>query len=399
MAFEKSELLQNLPDQFFAHLVQKVNAKIAAGHDVINLGQGNPDQPTPDYILEAMHNSISDPQNHKYAQFRGLPELKSAIADFYQDEYGVTLDPETEVAILGGSKIGLVELIFSLTNPKDTVLLPNPGYPDYLSGAALGQVKVVDLPLKAENNFLPDYRQINQQDKHNAKLMYLNYPNNPTGAIATPAFYEETVSFAKQYHIGVVSDLAYGAIGFDQQKPLSFLQTPHAKDVGIEFYTFSKTFNMAGWRIGFAVGNADMIEAINLIQDHLFVSVFPAIQHAATVALNNKSERKIAISKLQNLYQERRDQFIAAVREFGWEPIVPKGAFYILMPVPAGYTSASFTDLLLNEADVAVADANGFGSLGEGYVRIGLTVEVERLLEAAKRIRQLDVFNEIIKKR
>lgn len=394
MHFEESDLLKTLPKQFFASLVAKVNAKIAAGYDVINLGQGNPDQPTPDYIVKAMQDSTAKPADHKYSLFRGEMRFKEAIAQFYHDEYGVTIDPYTEVAILAGSKIGLVELPWALMNPGELLLLPNPGYPDYLSGAALGRVKYESVTLKRENDFLIDYHDIDDRTAEKAKFLYLNYPNNPTGAVATAKFYTDTVAFAEEKQVGIVSDFAYGAIGFDGQKPLSFLQTKGAKSVGIETYTFSKTFNMAGWRVGFAVGNAEMIEALNLIQDHLFVSLFPAVQDAAIEALANQTARQESVSNLVALYEKRRDAFVTAVTKFGWTPYVPKGAFYVLMPVPEGYTSSTFADLLLEEANVAVADASGFGDGGEGYIRVGLTVEAERLIAAAERISQLPIFRQ-----
>lgn len=390
MKFEESNILQHLPKQFFASLVKKVNAKIATGADVINLGQGNPDQPTPEFIVEAMQKQTADPQNHKYAQFRGDPELKKAAAAFYQREYGVSLDPETEIAILGESKIGLVELPFAILNPGDTMLLPDPGYPDYLSGVALAQVKLELMRLTEANHFLPDYDTLDKQVVRDAKLMYLNYPNNPTGTVATPAFYQKTVDFAKTNGIGVVQDFAYGAIGFDGHKPVSFLQTPGAKDVGIEMDTFSKSFNMAGWRIGFAAGNADMIEAINLIQDHLFVSVFPAIQKAAITALNSDQQ---SVHDLVALYEKRRNQFFKAARAIGWKPYPSGGSFYAWMPVPKGYTSEAFADLLLDKAAVAVAPGNGFGDGGEGFIRVGLLIDEPRFTEACQRIAKLHLFD------
>jgi len=274
VTFSESAVLQALPKQFFASLVKHVNARIAAGHDVINLGQGNPDQPTPDNIVRAAQQAVAKPGNHKYSLFRGLPSFKQAAAEFYEREYGVQLDPEKEIAVLGGSKIGLVELPLALMNPGETILLPDPGYPDYLSGVTLARVKLALMTLTADHDWLPDYAAIDPAVADAAKLLYLNYPNNPTTAVATPAFYDQTVAFAKAHHIGIVSDFAYGALGFDGQRPVSFLQSPGAKEVGIELYTLSKTYNMAGWRLAFAAGNADMIEAINLIQDHLFVSVF-----------------------------------------------------------------------------------------------------------------------------
>lgn len=392
MHFQQSDLLKTLPKQFFASLVSRVNAKIAAGADVINLGQGNPDLPTPDYIVQAMQQATAVAADHQYSAFRGEMRFKTAIAQFYFDTYGVVLDPATEVAVLAGSKIGLVELPLALMNPGETLLLPNPGYPDYWSGAALGRVAVEQVELKRENDFLIDYDDIPADVAQRAKFLYMNYPNNPTGAVATADFYEQTVAFAKQNQVGIISDFAYGAIGFDGHQPRSFMQTPGAKTVGIETYTFSKTFNMAGWRVGFAVGNADMIDAINVIQDHLFVSLFPAVQDAAIAALAHYHDQNSAVANLVQVYQQRRDAFIQAVRTYNWEPYVPKGAFYVLMPVPAGYTSASFADLLLEEANVAVADASGFGDAGAGYVRVSLTTDTTRLVEAARRIGELSVF-------
>lgn len=392
MHFQQSDLLKTLPKQFFASLVSRVNAKIAAGADVINLGQGNPDLPTPDYIVQAMQQATAVAADHQYSAFRGEMRFKTAIAQFYFDTYGVVLDPATEVAVLAGSKIGLVELPLALMNPGETLLLPNPGYPDYWSGAALGRVAVEQVELKRENDFLIDYDDIPADVAQRAKFLYMNYPNNPTGAVATADFYEQTVAFAKQNQVGIISDFAYGAIGFDGHQPRSFMQTPGAKTVGIETYTFSKTFNMAGWRVGFAVGNADMIDAINVIQDHLFVSLFPAVQDAAIVALAHYHDQNSAVANLVQVYQQRRDAFIQAVRTYNWEPYVPKGAFYVLMPVPAGYTSASFAELLLEDANVAVADASGFGDAGAGYVRVSLTTDTVRLVEAARRIGELSVF-------
>lgn len=389
MNFPESNSLQRLPKQFFANLVRKVNAKVATGADVINLGQGNPDQPTPDFIVKAMQEATAKPANHKYSQFRGDPELKKAAAAFYKREYGVELDPEKEIAILGGSKIGLVELPFAILNLGDTMILPDPGYPDYLSGVALADVRLELMRLKEENQFLPDYDDLDAAVVQRAKLMYLNYPNNPTGATATPEFFKKTVDFAKQNQIGVVQDFAYGAIGFDGKRPVSFLQTPGAKDVGIETYTFSKSYNMAGWRIGFAAGNADMIEAINLIQDHLFVSVFPAIQKAAITALNSDQQ---SVRDLVALYEKRRNQFFSAARAIGWEPYPSGGSFYAWMPVPKGYTSESFADLLLEKAAVAVAPGNGFGAGGEGFVRVGLLIDEPRFTEACQRIKKLGLF-------
>lgn len=393
MIFEQSQLLNTLPNQFFANLVKKVNQKIAAGNDVINLGQGNPDQPTFEYIVKAMQQATAKPINHKYSPFSGLASLKQAAADFYQEHYNVEVNPETEVAILGGSKTGLVELPWALMNPGETMLLPDPGYPDYLSGAALGKVNYETFPLLEENNFLPDYDSFDIQKADQAKFMYLNYPNNPTGAAATPDFYQKTVDFARKHQLGIVSDFAYGALGFDGYQNPSFLQAAGAKDVGIEIYTFSKTFNMAGWRLAFAIGNPTIISALNLIQDHLFVSVFPAIQEAGITALTS-SQGTEEIQQLVGLYQKRRDTFIEAALKIGWRAFVPRGTFYVWMPIPEGYTSETFADLLLEKANVAVAPGKGFGALGDRYVRIGLLVSPAKLVEAVSRIAGLHLFDQ-----
>ena len=386
---ELSKKLQQLPTQFFAALVQKVNAALAEGRDVINLGQGNPDQPTPPHIVKALQEAAENPQYHKYSPFRGIAELRQAAAQFYKREYNVDINPDTEVAVLGGTKIGLVELPMAVLNPGDTMLLPDPGYPDYLSGVVLGDVQYDVMPLFAENDFLPDYGALSDEIKERAKLLYLNYPNNPTGGTATLEFFEETVRFAKAHQIIVSHDFAYGAIGFDGHKPVSFLQADGAKDVGIELYTLSKTYNMAGWRIGFAVGNAEIIGAINLIQDHLFCSQFPAVQQAAAVALTSSQQ---CAQELNATYERRRNVLIEEAQRIGWHVTAPKGSFFAWLPVPLGYTSEQFADLLLDQADIAVAAGNGFGQFGEGYVRVGLLVSEERLREAIARIEKLKLF-------
>lgn len=387
---EFSKKLQQLPEQFFAALVQKVTAAMNEGRDVINLGQGNPDQPTPGHIIEALQQAAINPQTHKYSPFRGVAELRQAAADFYKREYNVDIDPNTEVAVLGGTKIGLVELPLAILNPGDYMLLPDPGYPDYLSGVALADVKFDTMPLKAKNQFLPDYSALSEKVCERAKLMYINYPNNPTGGTATSEFFEDTVKFARENNIAVAHDFAYGAIGFDGVRPPSFLQTPGAKEIGIELYTLSKSYNMAGWRIGFAVGNAKMIEAINIIQDHLFCSQFPAVQLAAAEAL---LADQTCVEQLCATYEGRRNVLVEEAHRIGWDIVAPSGSFFAWLPVAPGYTSEQFADLLLDKANVAVAAGNGFGEYGEGYIRVGLLVEEDRLREAITRIDKLALFS------
>ncbi|PYZ91760.1 LL-diaminopimelate aminotransferase [Salipaludibacillus keqinensis] len=387
--FEPSKTLDRLPEQFFANLVKKVQQLSEEGHDVINLGQGNPDLPTPSHVVEELKESANNPLYHKYSPFRGQPFLKEAICEFYKREYDVELDPETEVAILGGAKTGLVELSQCLLNPGDTALLPDPGYPDYMSGIALANAKASFMPLKKEHGFMPKYSELNEADLCEAKLMFLNYPNNPTAGTATEDFFKETVALADKYDLCVCHDFAYAAIGFDGKKPRSFLETEGAKDIGIEMYTLSKTYNMAGWRVGFAVGNSSVIESLNLIQDHMYVSLFGAVQQAAAHALLGPQDE---VRSLVKTYEKRRNVLIEHLKEAGWHVEAPKGTFFAWLAVPKGYTSQQFADLLLEQAHVVVAPGVGFGEYGEGFVRVGLVAEEHRLREAAERIKQLGLF-------
>jgi L-glutamine---4-(methylsulfanyl)-2-oxobutanoate aminotransferase len=381
--FEQAEVMGKLPEQFFAKLVKKVSHYVEQGYDVINLGQGNPDQPTPNHIVEALKEGADNPAYHKYSPFRGHSFLKQAAADFYKREYGVTLDPEKEVAVLFGGKTGLVELSQCYLNSGDIALVPDPGYPDYWSGIAMAGAKMETMPLLAENAFLPDYDRLEENVLQEAKLMFLNYPNNPTAGVATKDFFEDTVELAKKHDILVCHDFAYGAIGFEGKKPVSFLEAEGAKEVGIEIYTLSKTYNMAGWRVGFAVGNEQVIESINLLQDHFYVSLFGAVQHAAAAALNESQE---CVDELVATYEKRRNAFIGRLRENGWNVEAPKGSFFCWLPVPEGYTSETFADHLLEKAHVVVAPGIGFGKEGDKYVRAGLLTSEERLIEAADRI-------------
>lgn len=389
MRIQPADMIDRLPTQFFATLVAKVNKVIAAGHDVINLGQGNPDLPTPPHIIEEMQAQASNPLHHKYPPFSGRLELKQAVAQWYKNEFDVDLDPEEEVAILFGSKTGLVEICQVLMNPGDVALVPDPGYPDYWSGVAVVDGRMVMMPLKAENQFLPDYSKLNQADLDRAKLMFLNYPNNPTAVNAPIEFYEETIRFAKKHEIVVCHDFAYGAISYDGKKPVSFMQLPGAKEVGVEFYTLSKTYNMAGWRVGAMVGNRELVRLINLIQDHYFVSMFGAVQMAAARAMTDSQQ---CVRDLVAVYEGRRNALFSNLHRIGWQAQPSQGSFFAWLPVPAGYTSESFSDLLLEKAHVVVAPGIGFGPTGEGYVRAALLSDEQRLAEAVSRIERLGLF-------
>lgn len=386
---QPAERMSALPTQFFAQLVGKANAQAAKGHDVINLGQGNPDQPTPSHIVAKLQEAAANPLYHKYPPFSGYSFLKEAVAQRYKEDYGVDVDPAAEVAILFGGKTGLVEISQCLLNPGDVCLVPDPGYPDYWSGVALAGAEMSFMPLTENNGYLPDYEAISAETAKRAKLMFMNYPNNPTGAAADSAFYARTVRFAAKHGIVVASDFAYGAIGFDGNKPVSFLQTPGAKEVGVEFYTLSKTYNMAGWRVGFAIGNAQIVSLINLIQDHYYCSLFGGIQEAAALALTGPQD---CVTELTARYERRRDALFAAMEQIGWKAARPGGSFFCWLPVPDGHTSQSFSDLVLQEANVVVAPGIGFGKHGEGYVRLGLLTDESRLQEAVLRIGKLGLF-------
>jgi len=389
MEMESADIIKRLPTQFFATLVAKANQATAKGYDLINLGQGNPDLPTPVHIVEEAQRAIADPIHHKYPPFQGRIELKEAVSKWYRKEFAVELDPEQEVAIVFGGKTGLIEVAQVLLNPGDVCLVPDPGYPDYWSGVALTGATMSFMPLLEENQFLPDYSKLATSEVEKAKLMYLNYPNNPTSATASLPFFEETVKWADQHGVVVCHDFAYGAIGFDGDKPVSFLQTTGAKEVGVEVYTLSKTYNMAGWRVGFVVGNREIVRLINLLQDHLFVSLFGAVQMAAAHALTSSQE---CVKQLVDTYQSRRDVLFKGLQRIGWNATPPKGSFFAWLPVPENFTSVSFSDYLLEKAHIVVAPGLGFGQHGEGYVRVGLLTTEERLEEAVLRLEKLDLF-------
>ncbi|MDP4551896.1 pyridoxal phosphate-dependent aminotransferase [Alkalihalobacillus macyae] len=387
--FQPSDAIKRLPEQFFAKLAGKVNRYVEAGYDIINLGQGNPDQPTPQHVIDALQAAAEKPAYHKYPPFRGQPFLKKAAADFYKREFGVDLDPETEIAVLFGGKAGLVEVSQCLLNKGDVALVPDPGYPDYWSGVAMAEADMHMMPLLEQNDFLPDYEAIPEELLSKAKLMFLNYPNNPTAAQATEAFFNETVSFANEQDLCVVHDFAYGAIGFDGERPRSFLETKGAKEVGIEIYTLSKTYNMAGWRVGFAVGNPSVVESINILQDHFYVSLFSAVQEAAAEALLGSQE---CVDELRATYESRRNVLINGLHDIGWDVTSPSGSFFAWLKVPDRFTSEQFADFLLDNVQIVVAPGNGFGEHGEGYVRVGLLTSEDRLKEAVERIKSLNLF-------
>lgn len=374
--------MKRLPVQFFAALTREAGEIALAGHDVINLGQGNPDLPTPGAIVESLREAVLDPATHRYSSFRGLRELREAICGYYRSEYGVTLDPDREVAVLCGAKAGLVELAQCVLNPGDAALLPDPGYPDYLSGVALAGADKVLLPLLEKNSFLPDFDALSPGVLSKAKLLFLNYPNNPTAAVADPGFFERAAKFARRFGIRVVHDFAYGSISFAGKAP-SFLQTPGAKDIGVEFFTLSKTYNMAGWRVGFALGNEEVVGLLNEWQDHHYVSLFPAVQRAAAAALTGPQD---SVRERALQYRRRQEAFFGALDRWGMRTLPAPGSFFVWLPVPERWGSEAFARRLLREQHVVVAPGTGFGPGGEGYVRVGLLAPEARMAEAGERI-------------
>ncbi|KKB37138.1 pyridoxal phosphate-dependent aminotransferase [Bacillus thermotolerans] len=389
--FKTSNRLQAVPEQFFAKLEQKVKkAASNADRPIINLGQGSPGEPAFDHIKEALKEAADKPINDKYPPFPGFAYAREACAEFYKREYGVEIDPEKEVSLLIGGKAGLVELPQCLLNPGDIALVPDPGYPDYWSGIALAEAEMYMMPLIEENNFLPRYEDIPEDILKRAKIMFVNYPNNPTGAMVDEEFFKETIAFAKAHDICVVHDFAYGAIGFDGKRPVSYLEVEGAKENGIEIYTMSKTFNMAGWRIGFAVGNPSVIAALDLMHDHLHCGLYGGIQEAAAAALLGPQDE---VREQERMYERRRNLLINGLNEIGWKVKAPQGSFFSWLKVPEGYTSEEFSDLLLEKAQVLAAPGIGFGEHGEGYVRAGLVASDEKIKEAIERIDALNLFN------
>jgi len=377
--------VRNLPPYLFARIEKLISEKKKAGVDVISLGIGDPDQPTPNHIIEELYLAAKNPENHQYPSSVGMLSYRKAVADWYQKRFGVFLDPQTEVVSLLGSKEGIAHISWCYVDPGDVVLVPDPGYPVYEGGTILAGGTTFKMPLDPQNGFLPDLESIPEEVARKAKLMFLNYPNNPTGAVADLEFFEKTVHFARKYDILICHDAAYSEITFDGYRAPSFLEVKGAKEVAIEFHSLSKTYNMTGWRIGWAVGNAKAIDALGRLKSNIDSGVFQAIQYAGIKALEGPQN---IVGELCELYAQRRDLVIDTLNKLGWNLQKPKGTFYIWAPVPKGFTSASFAEYLIEKAGVVVTPGNGYGTAGEGYFRISLTLNTERLVEALKRMEQ-----------
>jgi LL-diaminopimelate aminotransferase len=380
---EVATRIHTLPPYLFAAIDKMKQAAIARGVDIINLGIGDPDLPTPAPIVESLAQAAKNPKHHQYPSYEGMLSFRTAVADWYQRRFSVKLNPADEVLTLIGSKEGIAHIHLAFVNPGDMVLVPSPGYPVYPVGTSFSGGISHIMPLTKANGFLPDLNAIPKEVARKAKLMWLNSPNNPTSAVMTNDYFKRVVEFAREHHVIVCHDAAYSEIYYDGKRPASFMEVDGAKEVGVEFHSLSKTYNMTGWRLGFAVGNRDVLAGLGKVKSNLDSGVFEAVQAAGITALGLDDSVTDAI---RNTYQERRDTLIPELKSLGLEVEAPPAAFYVWVAVPKGYTSASFTAHLLEKAGIVTTPGNGFGAPGEGYVRMTLCTSKERLAEAVERI-------------
>ena len=383
VSYKKADRLKQLPPYLFVEIDQAKRALVADGKDVIDLGVGDPDLPTPLHIIAKLKAAVDDPANHRYSFTEGIAELRSAIARWYDRRFGVWLDPQTEILPLLGSKEGIAHFPLALTNPGDAVLVPDPCYPPYRSGTVFAGADVVSLPLVEEQGFFPDLGGISQKAARRAKLLFLNYPNNPTAAVASAEQFQEAIQFAKEFGVAVAHDAAYSEIAFDGAKPLSFLQIPEAKSVGVEFHSLSKTYNMTGWRVGWVCGNATLISALSQLKSNLDSGIFQPIQYAAIEALDGD---QAPLAQAVATYQARRDLLVEGLGKAGWQVPKPSASFYVWARVPGHEPSMSFAARVLKQAHIVITPGIGFGPSGEGYVRFSLTVPTARIEEAVVRL-------------
>jgi LL-diaminopimelate aminotransferase len=386
ISIELAIRVKDLPLYLFATIDKMKQRAISKGVDLIDLSVGDPDIPTPKHIVEKMKRAVEKPEHHGYPSYEGMLSFRQAVAGWYKKRFKVSLNPETEVLSLIGSKEGIGHIPLAFINPGDVVLVSSPGYPVYPIATFFAGGKNYMMPLVRENNFLPDLKAIPKNIFKKAKLMFINYPNNPTSAVANKKFYEEIIRFAAKNNIIICHDAAYSEIYYDNQKPLSFLQIPGAKDVGIEFHSLSKTYNMTGWRIGFAVGNANVLAGLGKIKTNLDSGIFQAIQEAGIEALMTKES---VLREIRRTYQKRRDIFYRGLKDFGLEIENPKATFYVWVKVPKDFNSTNFVSHMLDKAGVLATPGNGFGTTGEGYVRFALTVSAKRIKEAVERIKEI----------
>ena len=378
--------IEQLPPYLFVEISKKINEKRAQGIDVITFAIGDPDLPTPDRILDTLHAASDEPANHRYPESEGLPELRQAVADWYGQRFGVTLDRDTEVLPLIGAKEGIGHMALCLIDPGDVALVPDPAYPVYSIGTMFAGGETHWLPLEEENGWLPDLGAIPEDVARKAKVIWVNYPNNPTGAVADIGFYNDLVAFAKKYDIAVCHDAPYSEIAYDGYRPVSLLEAKDAMDVGIEFHSLSKSYNMTGWRVGMAVGNAGLINALMRVKSNLDSGIPQAVQLMAIEALRGPQD---CVAENVAVYQRRRDKLVAALTKIGMSVVPPQASLYVWARIPEGYTSADYAAKLIEEAAVVVTPGSGYGQYGEGYVRLSLTLPDDQLDEGVRRIGEL----------
>lgn len=380
---QQAKRMQTIPPYLFARIEQKIAEKRAQGIDVISLGIGDPDLPTPRFIIEELQRTAQDPANHQYPSSQGMLAYRAAVADYYQQRYGVELSAKDEVTALIGEKEGIANICYCYIDPGDINLVPDPAYPVYAIGASFAGGENYYLPLTLENNFLPDLEAIPAAVLAKAKILWLNYPNNPTGAVTDLAFFERAVAFAKKHNLLICHDTAYAEMTYDGYVAPSILQVPGAKEVAVEFGSCSKPFNMTGWRIGFCVGNASVVGTLARYKSNVDSGAFQAIQYAGMAGFKNYLP---VVEESRAIYAARRDILVGGLNRLGWQLSYPKGTFYVWAPVPRGYTSESFAEKVLEDAAVIVTPGSGYGPAGEGYFRATLTVEESRMREAMARL-------------
>lgn len=383
---ERAERIKKIPPYLFAQIDKKISELKSKGIDVISLGIGDPDLPTPPNIIEAMKKAVEVKEYHRYPDYEGSLEFREAVSTYYKNRFNVSLDPKSEVMALIGSKEGIAHIFLAFVNPGDYVLIPDPAYPVYKTAAIFAGGIPYTMPLLEENNFLPDFSKIDEEILKKAKLMFLCYPNNPTGAVANEEFFMEAIELAKKYDIILCHDSAYAEITYDGYKAPSILSFPGAKDIAVEFGSLSKPYRMTGWRIGYAVGNSEIIQGLGIIKTNVDSGQFTAIQKAGIEALLGPQD---SIKEMNDIFKKRRDLVVNTLREIGIDVKSPKATFYIWVKVPEGYTSASFAEKLIEQAAVVVTPGSAYGEYGEGYVRISLTTPDHRLMEAMERIKKI----------
>ncbi len=375
--------IEKLPPYLFVEISRKIAEKKAKGEDVVSFGIGDPDIPTPPHIIEKLCQTAHDPANHRYPESDSLPELRRAVAEWYKKRFGVSFDPDKEVLPLIGAKEGIAHIAFCFIDPGDTVLITDPAYPVYGIGTSLAGGRSYYLPLTEKNDYLPDYSSIPENIANHARLLWINYPNNPTGAVAGLDFFNRTVEFARKHNIAVCHDGPYTEVAYDGYEPASFMQADGAREVGMEFHSLSKTYNMTGWRIGMAVGNADMIGALKVLKSNIDSGIPQAIQLAAIEALTGPQD---SIKEHNAIYERRRDLVVEMLNKIGLEARKPKASLYVWAKVPQGYNSVSFAEDLLEQVSVVVTPGIGYGRSGEGYVRLSLTIADAAMVKGLSRL-------------